>query len=86
MAADAGIPLDAVRIGHVEGDLYDPRLAWVRQRQVGPDGAVLVRPDRHIGWRSIGAAEDPRAALADALERILARRIEAPLASTGART
>jgi 2,4-dichlorophenol 6-monooxygenase len=86
IAADAGIPLDAVRIGHVEGDLYDPRLAWVRQRQVGPDGAVLVRPDRHIGWRSIGAAEDPRAALADALERILARRIEAPLASTGART
>jgi 2,4-dichlorophenol 6-monooxygenase len=86
LAADAGIPLDAVRIGHIDGDLYDPRLAWVRQRQVGPDGAVLVRPDRHIGWRSVGAADDPRAALADALGQILARPVGTPLASTGART
>ncbi len=84
LAADAGIPLDAVRIGHVEGDLYDPRLAWVRQRQLKPDGAVLVRPDRHIGWRSVTAADDPRAALADALGQILARPVASPVPTTGA--
>ena len=84
LAADAGIPLDAVRIGHVEGDLYDPRLAWVRQRQITPDGAVLVRPDRHIGWRSLTAADDPRAALAEALGQILARPVTSSVA-TGAR-
>jgi 2,4-dichlorophenol 6-monooxygenase len=84
LAADAGIPLDAVRIGHVEGDLYDPRLAWVRLRQIAPDGAVLVRPDRHIGWRSLTAADDPLAALAEALGQILARPVTSSVA-TGAR-
>ena len=84
LAADAGIPLDALRIGHVEGDLYDPRLAWVRQRQITPDGAVLVRPDRHIGWRSLTAADDPHAALADALGQILARPVASPVPTTGA--
>ena len=84
LAADAGIPLDAVRIGHIEGDLFDPRLAWVRQRQIAPDGAVLVRPDRHIGWRSLTAADDPLAALAEALGQILARPVTSAVA-TGAR-
>jgi len=30
LAAEADIPLDAVRIGHLDGDLYDPRCAWPR--------------------------------------------------------
>ena len=46
LAAEAGVPLDAVRIGHLDGDLYDPRCAWLRHRQIASDGAVLVRPDR----------------------------------------
>ena len=32
LAADAGVPLDAVRIGHVDGDLFDPRSTWLRHR------------------------------------------------------
>jgi hypothetical protein len=35
-AAQTGLPLDAVRIGHLDGDLFDPRCAWVRQREVAP--------------------------------------------------
>ena len=85
LAADAGIPLDALRIGHLEGDLYDPRLAWERQRQIKPDGAVLVRPDRHIGWRSVTAPDDPRAVLSDALGQILARPIALARPAAGAR-
>jgi 2,4-dichlorophenol 6-monooxygenase len=75
LADEAGIPLDAVRIGHIDGDLYDPRCMWLRSREIDPDGAVLVRPDRFIGWRSVGASEDPEGDLAEALGRILARPV-----------
>ena len=73
LAAETGLPLDAVRIGHLDGDLYDPRCAWQRHRQIAGDGAVLVRPDRFIAWRHQAGANDPRAALADALSQTLAR-------------
>jgi 2,4-dichlorophenol 6-monooxygenase len=81
LAAAAGLPLDAVRIGHIEGDLYDPRCMWLNRRGIGREGAVLVRPDRFVGWRSPGACEQPAEALADALGRILARPVGA-LAAT----
>jgi 2,4-dichlorophenol 6-monooxygenase len=42
------LPLDALRIGHLDGGLYDPRCVWVRQRQIAPDGAILLRPDRSL--------------------------------------
>jgi 2,4-dichlorophenol 6-monooxygenase len=73
VAAEADIPLDAVRIGHLDGDLYDPRCGWLRQREIAGDGAVLVRPDRFIAWRSLAGASEPRAALAAAFSQILAR-------------
>ncbi|MFD4721474.1 hypothetical protein ACFWOY_25780 [Streptomyces sp. NPDC058423] len=38
-----------------------------------PQGAVLVRPDRFIGWRAHGAATDPVAELTTALDALLAR-------------
>ncbi len=73
LAARAGIPLDAARIGHLDGDLYDPRCAWLRHRGIGADGAVLVRPDRFIAWRSLAGAGEPEATLAGALSQVLAR-------------
>ncbi len=73
LAAETGIPLNALRIGHLDGDLYDPRCAWQRHRQIASDGAILVRPDRFIAWRHLTADNDPRAALADAFNRILAQ-------------
>ncbi len=75
LAASGGIPLDAVRIGHVDGDLFDPRCTWLRQREIGPDGAVLVRPDRFVAWRSLGGGDDPQGALAAALAQVLARPV-----------
>jgi 2,4-dichlorophenol 6-monooxygenase len=81
LASEAGLALDTVRIGHVDGDLYDPRCMWVRSREIEPDGAVLVRPDRFVGWRSTRASEDPLAELSDALSWILARPVGA-LAAT----
>jgi 2,4-dichlorophenol 6-monooxygenase len=73
-----GLPLDALRIGHLDGDLYDPRCAWVRHRQIQSDGAILVRPDRFIAWRAPTAADDPLAELAGAFSTILAGPVAAP--------
>jgi len=78
LADEHGLPVDAVRIGHTEGDLFDPRCTWLRRRQIGPEGAILVRPDRFVGWRNTGSAEDPAAELARALTQILARPIGVP--------
>ena len=75
LASAAGLPLDAVRIGHLDGDLYDPRSAWVRHREIQSDGAILVRPDRFIAWRAPTTADDPLGELARALGQILARPV-----------
>jgi 2,4-dichlorophenol 6-monooxygenase len=73
VAGELDPPLDAVRIGHLDGDLFDPRCTWLRRREFGPEGAVLVRPDRFVAWRSMGAVEQPAEALRSALEQVLAR-------------
>jgi 2,4-dichlorophenol 6-monooxygenase len=82
LAGETGIPLDAVRIGHVDGDLYDPRCTWVRHREFGPEGAILVRPDRYVAWRSMGASDAPAQELKRALGQVLAQpvRSAAPVA------
>jgi 2,4-dichlorophenol 6-monooxygenase len=73
LAEAGGYPVRALRIGTLEGDYRDPRCAWLKQRGIGPDGAVLVRPDRYVGWRSLGASADPVSELRAALEGILCR-------------
>jgi 2,4-dichlorophenol 6-monooxygenase len=72
-AAERGLDLTAVRVGHLEGDWLDPRLAFVRVREHGPEGAILVRPDRVVAWRSPGASLTPDAAIAAALDQVLCR-------------
>jgi 2,4-dichlorophenol 6-monooxygenase len=78
LAEHTGVPVDAIRIGHLDGDLYDPRCAWLRHRGIGADGAVLVRPDRFVAWRTPTLCEDPCRELAEAFEAILARDVLAP--------
>ena len=80
LGREHGVPVDAVRIGHIDGDLFDPRCMWLRHRGIAADGAVLVRPDRFVAWRSAAGCDDPAAALAGALTRILARPIARPTA------
>jgi 2,4-dichlorophenol 6-monooxygenase len=72
LAAERGIPLRAARVGVDRGDLVDIRLAWLKNREITSTGVVLVRPDGVIGFRSPGAADDPRAVLASAFSQILA--------------
>ncbi|MFL4474152.1 FAD-dependent oxidoreductase [Paeniglutamicibacter sp. MACA_103] len=77
VGARLGIELAAVVIG--EGlevqDLYGD---WLRQREVEEDGVILVRPDKHIGWRSHRMAEDPQTALLDVLSSILGLQTPGP--------
>jgi 2,4-dichlorophenol 6-monooxygenase len=72
LAAEHGIPLRAARVGVLDSDYVDVRCGWLKQRGISPEGAVLVRPDRYIGFRSLGAVDDPFATLAAAFSRILA--------------
>ena len=73
----AGVPLDAVRIGHIDGDLFDPRCTWLRRREIDAGGAILVRPDRFVAWRSLSGADDPTGELRTALSTVLARSLAA---------
>jgi putative polyketide hydroxylase len=40
---------------------------------VGADGAVLVRPDGVVAWRSPATRDEPGAVLDDVLKALLAR-------------
>jgi len=61
-------PLTRVEIGR---DVADESGAWRQMLGIAEDGALLVRPDQHVAWRSAGPASDPDAALRGALARIL---------------
>jgi 2,4-dichlorophenol 6-monooxygenase len=71
VSARLGLPLDAVRIGHLDGDLLDPQCVWISVREFSAQGAILVRPDRFIAWRSLGASATPSVDLEAALSQIL---------------
>ncbi len=77
VAAKNGLPVDAVRIGHLDGDLLDSCCHWLRHRGISSEGALLVRPDRFVAWRSPGAAADSAGELRDALAKVLHRPLEA---------
>jgi 2,4-dichlorophenol 6-monooxygenase len=83
LAAEADVPVDALRIGRLDGDYHDLRCAWHRYPQRASDGAIVVRPDRFIAWRYPAAASDPRAVLTAGLSQILGRRPFAQPGSAG---
>ncbi|MFC9768179.1 FAD-dependent monooxygenase [Rhodococcus jostii] len=71
LAHERDIPLDAIRVGVLTGDYIDIRCAWLKNRAIGPHGAVLVRPDRFVGWRSLGAGDDPYTDLQRVFDQLL---------------
>jgi hypothetical protein len=66
-----GIPLRCYVVGP-NGPLIDRTGEWQELYGVGPQGAVLVRPDGHVAWRMPNADSSPETRLADALYRVLA--------------
>ncbi|MFM2114969.1 MAG: 2,4-dichlorophenol 6-monooxygenase [Actinomycetota bacterium] len=71
VSRDLGIGLTVHRVGGDE--IRDPHGDWQRVREIGDAGCVLVRPDRHVGWRSLGSQRDARGELLRVMRLILAR-------------
>ena len=55
------------------GEIADPDAVWPAAYGVEADGAVLVRPDGYVCWRSATGAATPVAMLAAAFDRVLCR-------------
>jgi len=65
-------PLMASTIGR-DGDLVDTDGNWHDAYGVDTDGAVLIRPDGHVAWRSRSGASNPGEVLRAALDRLFGR-------------
>jgi 2-polyprenyl-6-methoxyphenol hydroxylase-like FAD-dependent oxidoreductase len=65
-----GVPLRCYSVGS-DGPLIDEAGTWLKLYGIGPDGAVLVRPDGYVAWRAHPATSRHAARLADAFGRIL---------------
>jgi 2-polyprenyl-6-methoxyphenol hydroxylase-like FAD-dependent oxidoreductase len=52
-------------------ELADVDGKWRARYGIGDDGAVLVRPDGYVAWRSAAPAQDPVAVLSGVLGRVL---------------
>jgi 2,4-dichlorophenol 6-monooxygenase len=80
--ADLGVRLAIRAVGYrqphddVCGD-------WARISGIGEGGCLLVRPDRHIAWRSAALLPDPAAELSRVLRQVLALPVRAPAAGPG---
>jgi 2-polyprenyl-6-methoxyphenol hydroxylase-like FAD-dependent oxidoreductase len=70
--AAAGIPLRALGIAP-DGDLADPDGRLEKTVGIGAQGALLLRPDGVIGWRTAGPLPDPRAKLEDVMNQLTFR-------------
>lgn len=70
LSSELGVEIAAVPVslGLAVNDVYGD---WIRRREIGDAGCVLVRPDRIVAWRAPGAVEDPEKALRDVLSAIL---------------
>ena len=72
-AGRLGIALDVASIGGPTCDAQDVYGRWHSLSDIGDDGCLLVRPDRHIAWRQQAPGTAPAADLEAALRQILAR-------------
>ena len=73
LAAQTSVPLASYRLGEgpdaeltPEGDTH-----WSAAHGTTPEGAVLVRPDGFVAWRSAGPVPDAESALRQVLGTLL---------------
>lgn len=70
VAEKFSVPIATAGIG--DGAEYaDVDGRWAAVRQITDEGAVLVRPDNHVAWRSASGSENPADVLGSAISRIL---------------
>ncbi|WP_224366060.1 FAD-dependent monooxygenase [Hyalangium versicolor] len=66
-----GVRMDTFRVGV---DLRDPEDKWPSAYGVKAEGAILVRPDGIVAWRSKGKGASPEETLTRVLAQVLARQ------------
>lgn len=75
IADRTGVALAAYRVGSTQSDaaedLSDREGRWPDAYGVSRHGAVLVRPDGFIAWRSVAGVDDPKQVLGGALGVLL---------------
>lgn len=71
MQATNGIEVTAITVGN--GGLHAADQGWRETYGIDETGAVLVRPDGYVGWRSASGAADPARTLAHAMGAIVGR-------------
>ncbi|OQV07297.1 FAD binding domain-containing protein [Cladophialophora immunda] len=68
---ELGVKIPVYKVGY--RCPYDDVLGeWDKVREIGDRGAVLIRPDRYIGWRTFDRPANPTEALLSALKQLLA--------------
>jgi hypothetical protein len=72
VAVNLGIELTAYRVGP-DADLLDLENSWPAKLGVSADGAVLIRPDGFVAWRTSTLTPTPELQLEQVLLRILCR-------------
>ncbi|MBB2893879.1 FAD-dependent monooxygenase [Flexivirga oryzae] len=72
LAAELDLPVSAYLVGpgHEHLDVLGD---WRARREIADNGALLVRPDHHVAWRSERMADDPQQTLRSVLSTLLAR-------------
>jgi 2,4-dichlorophenol 6-monooxygenase len=70
LSAKIGVRIRPVRVA-VDGDALDTDGDWKRLCQLDSSGAVIVRPDGMIAWRSKAMVADPLRELEEAMQPIL---------------
>jgi 2,4-dichlorophenol 6-monooxygenase len=71
-AAKAGVDIDVYAIGSADG-YADATGSWAKIRGITDDGAILVRPDGHVGWRAAKGSAQADKELAAAITAILGK-------------
>ena len=63
------VPLGAWCIGP-DGDFKDPDNNWLEAYGIEPSGALMVRPDGHVAWRSAAGNNDPAGTISAVLTNL----------------
>ena len=66
-----GVPIEVYAVG--QADCEDSTGVWAKLSEIEDHGAILVRPDGHVGWRTIRNVDNPQEALGAALSALLSR-------------
>lgn len=74
IAEKSGLGLDVVSVAD-GGDCIDDKLLWEKVSGITAGGAILVRPDQHVAWRSANSSENPEAELTKVLSTVLGKKL-----------